>query len=182
MWSPLWVWESEIPENICDQIINCSLEEEYFEGVTSRGIEKGRKVDIKFLYDKYNWINALMLGYALFANGENFKYELSMSDIESVQLSHYKKGQFYSKHVDFNNFNSNNAFTRKLSMSIQLSHENSYEGGDLLLYYSGDVYRTPKSKGSVIVFDSRLTHEVTPITKGERYSLVKWDNGDKPLA
>ena len=147
---------------------------------------QGRKTNpnwlIKFLYEKYNWINALMLGYALFANGENFKYELSMSDIESVQLSHYKKGQFYSKHVDFNNFNSNNAFTRKLSMSIQLSHENSYEGGDLLLYYSGDVYRTTKSKGSGIVFDSRLTHEVTPITKGERYSLVKWVHGDKPLA
>ena len=39
----------------------------------------------------------------------------------------------------------------------------------------------PKGKGTVIVFDSRLTHEVTPITKGERYSLVKWFHGDKPL-
>ena len=36
--------------------------------------------------------------------------------------------------------------------------------------------------GTVIVFDSRLTHEVTPITKGERYSLVKWFHGDNPLA
>ena len=22
MWSPVWIWESEIPHNICDQIIN----------------------------------------------------------------------------------------------------------------------------------------------------------------
>ena len=24
MWSPVWIWESEIPSNICDQIIHCS--------------------------------------------------------------------------------------------------------------------------------------------------------------
>ena len=66
-------------------------------------------------------------------------------------------------------------------MSIQLSDENSYEGGDLLIDYSGDTYHAPRSKGSVIVFDSRLTHEVTPVTRGERYSLVKWFHGDEPL-
>ena len=37
-------------------------------------------------------------------------------------------------------------------------------------------------KGTVIVFDSRITHEVTPVISGERYSLVKWVHGDKPLA
>ena len=44
-----------------------------------------------------------------------------------------------------------------------------------------EKYITPKSKGSVIVFDSRMTHEVTPVTRGERYSLVKWFHGDEPL-
>ena len=38
-----------------------------------------------------------------------------------------------------------------------------------------------RGKGSVIVFDSRSIHEVTPITSGTRYSLVKWYHGDEPL-
>ena len=67
-------------------------------------------------------------------------------------------------------------------MSVQLSDENTYEGGDLILHFGGEHFTSPRVKGSVIVFDSRLTHEVTPITRGERYSLVKWFHGDKPLS
>ena len=32
-------------------------------------------------------------------------------------------------------------------------------------------------QGSVIVFDSRDWHRVTPITKGIRYSIVCWTKG-----
>ena len=180
MWSPFWIWESEIPNNICDQIINCSNQIEYENGLTQSG-DNGRKVYIKFLYEEFNWINALVCGYGLFANCKNFKYKLSKCDMEGVQLSRYKLGQFYNKHVDFNGNPDTKAYTRKLSMSVQLSDENSYDGGDLIVYYGGEKYIASKVKGTVIVFDSRLTHEVTPITKGERYSLVKWFHGDKPL-
>ena len=180
MWSPIWIWESEIPYNICDQIINCSNQIEYENGLTQSG-DDGREVNIKFLYEEFNWINALICGYGLFANCKNFKYELSKCDMEGVQLSRYTLGQFYNKHVDFNGNPDTKSHTRKLSMSVQLSDKNSYEGGDLIIYYGGEQYIAPKVKGTVIVFDSRLTHEVTPITKGERYSLVKWFHGDKPL-
>ena len=181
MWSPVWIWESEIPNNICDQIINCSNKIEYENGLTQSGVDLERVVDIKFLYEEFNWINALICGYGLFANCKNFKYELSKCDMEGVQLSRYTLGQFYNKHVDFNGNPDTKSHTRKLSMSVQLSDKNSYEGGDLIIYYGGEQYIAPKVKGTVIVFDSRLTHEVTPITKGERYSLVKWFHGDKPL-
>ena len=179
MWSPVWIWESEIPDNICDQIIDCSNKIRYESGLTQNGIG-GRDVNIKFLYEDYNWINAMMCGYGLFANCKNFKYELSKCDVEGVQLSQYKIGQFYNKHVDFNGNPETKSHTRKLSMSVQLSEDN-YEGGDLIIYYSGEKYIAPKSKGTVIVFDSKLTHEVTSVTKGERYSLVKWFHGDEPL-
>ena len=181
MWSPVWIWESEIPSNICDQIIDCSSKIEYEKGLTQYS-DDGRKVDIKFLYEEFNWINALICGYGLFANCKNFKYELSKCDVEGVQLSRYEVGQFYNKHMDFNGDSGTKAHTRKLSMSLQLSDEKSYDGGDLILYYDEQKYPTPKSKGTIIVFDSRITHEVTPVTRGERYSLVKWIHGDKPLA
>tara|TARA_B100000378_G_C17870850_1_gene352019 strand:- start:82 stop:630 length:549 start_codon:yes stop_codon:yes gene_type:complete len=182
MWSPLWIWESNIPDSICDQIIEFTNKIEYEKGLTENGDSDSRKVNVKFLHQEFNWINSLMFGYAMFANCENFKYELSTCDVEGVQLSRYTLGQFYNKHMDFNGDSGTKAHTRKLSMSLQLSDEESYDGGDLILYYDGDAYPTPKSKGTVIVFDSRLTHEVTPVISGERYSLVKWIHGDKPLA
>ena len=181
MLNPVWFWKSDIPDNICDQIINCTDKIKYEKGSTPIG-EDCRKVDIKFLYEEFNWINALITGYGLFANCKNFKYQLSKCDIEAVQLSRYRTGQFYDRHVDFNCNEDTIPHTRKLSMSVQLSDEKSYDGGDLILYYNGDVFPTPKSKGTVIVFDSRTTHEVTPVIRGERYSLVKWIHGDKPLA
>ena len=180
MWSPVWIWESEIPSNICDQIIDCSSKIEYQKGLTQYS-DDGRKVDIKFLYEEFNWINALICGYGLFANCRNFHYELSKCDVEGVQLSKYGIGQFYYKHMDFNGDQATKSHTRKLSMSVQLSDENNYEGGDLIIYFGGKHFVSPRVKGSVIVFDSRLTHEVTPITRGERYSLVKWFHGDEPL-
>ena len=180
MWSPLWVWESEIPDNVCDQIIDCSNKIQYEKGLT-QDMDEGRNVNVKFLHDDFNWINALVCGYAQYANCKNFNYELSKCDMEGVQLSKYQDGLFYNKHVDFNNDPIHKAHTRKLSMSVQLS-DNSYDGGELILYYAGNQYIAPKSKGSIIVFDSRITHEVTPVIRGERYSLVKWIHGDKPLA
>ena len=180
MWSPVWIWESEIPDKICDQIIDCSNKIKYESGLTQNNDIGGRNVNIKFLYEDYNWINALMCGYGLFANCKNFKYELSKCDVEGVQLSQYNIGQFYDKHVDFNGNPETKSHTRKLSMSVQLS-KNNYEGGELIIYYSGEKYIAPKSRGTVIVFDSKLTHEVTPVIKGKRYSLVKWFHGDEPL-
>ena len=71
---------------------------------------------------------------------------------------------------------------RKLSMTINLSPEDSYEGGDLLIdlgehHESGDNIHTVskiKPQGSVCVFPSFMPHCVTPVTKGVRYSLVMW--------
>ena len=68
-------------------------------------------------------------------------------------------------------------------ISLELSDENEYEDGELILYnnVNNSTITACKSKGSIIVFDSRMTHEVTPVTSGTRYSLVKWYHGDQPL-
>ena len=78
MWSPLWIWESNIPDSICDQIIEFTNKIEYEKGMTENGDSDSRKVNVKFLHQEFNWINSLMYGYAMFANGQNFKYDLSL--------------------------------------------------------------------------------------------------------
>jgi len=92
----------------------------------------------------------------------------------------------YNWHVDIgSNFNSH----RKLSISIQLSHPDEYEGGDLqifdptVLFNDDDGFPTRtinKGIGDMVIFPSYMPHRVTPVTKGVRKSLVLWV-GSKPF-
>ena len=66
-------------------------------------------------------------------------------------------------------------------MSVQLSSEKDYEGGELILESGDNVFTCPKSKGTLLIFDSRIVHQVKPVTSGVRYSLVKWIHGERAL-
>ena len=66
---------------------------------------------------------------------------------------------------------------RKLSASIQLSPGEAYEGGDLEFHLSGLDRDKMRQQGTLIAFPSFLEHRVTPVTRGERYSLVVWVDG-----
>lgn len=72
---------------------------------------------------------------------------------------------------------------RKLSVTISLNDPDEYEGGNLQFDFG--PHKTERfltcteirPKGSVIVFPSHVYHQVTPVTKGTRYSLVCWNLG-----
>jgi len=73
---------------------------------------------------------------------------------------------------------------RKISMTLNLSEENSYEGGNLKFdfgpHISGERYKVCEEirpQGSMVVFPSYEFHCVTPVTQGTRYSLVLWALG-----
>jgi PKHD-type hydroxylase len=66
---------------------------------------------------------------------------------------------------------------RKLTIIIQLSDENSYEGGDLILIVSGAEYKMSRKRGTIIIFPSFVLHKVEPVTKGIRNSLVTFAYG-----
>ena len=66
------------------------------------------------------------------------------------------------------------------SVSIQLTDPKKYEGGDLKLYTSEEGKIMDRTQGTLIIFPSFTMHEVLPITKGERNSLVSWITG-KPF-
>ena len=70
---------------------------------------------------------------------------------------------------------------RKLSVSIQLTDPKKYKGGELKLYDGEDQYGVimNKNQGALVVFPSYVLHEVTPVTKGERNSLVTWVSGNQ---
>ena len=74
---------------------------------------------------------------------------------------------------------------RKLSLTINLNIPGEYEGGNLKFDYGphapGERYHECteiRPQGSIIVFPSYMYHQVTPVTKGTRYSLVLWTLGN----
>lgn len=67
---------------------------------------------------------------------------------------------------------------RKLSIVVQLSDPNNYEGGHFEFRDVGEPLPAEAFyRGSAIIFPSILHHAVHPVTNGERRSLVGWYSG-----
>lgn len=109
-------------------------------------------------------------------NDQFFNFELT--EIQSLQFTSYdaKEQGFYGKHIDMM-YRSNG--TRKLSVTVQLSASDDYVGGDLLLHTAENPERPHRAQGTGIFFPGYTLHEVTPVTKGRRYSLVAWVLGPR---
>jgi len=104
------------------------------------------------------------------ANKKFWKMDLH-GFLEPIQFTHYKGGgDHYSWHLDLS---TKNLSKRKLSVSIQLSDPDTYEGGDLELQGLGRTVAN-KAQGNLVAFPSWMGHRETPVTAGERYSLVVW--------
>jgi PKHD-type hydroxylase len=136
-----------------------------------------RKSKIKWIhYDEYSyWLYDKLKDLVIDTNSQIWQFNLH-SIIDSIQYTeYYEGGGHYDWHVDIG---PNPINHRKISMTIQLSDPNDYEGGDFEIWSGGDFKKVEKSKGTLILFPSFLLHRVTPITKGIRKSLVLWVGGD----
>ena len=109
-------------------------------------------------------------------NSQFFNFDL-FGMMEDFQFTRYDAPtDYYGMHID----KVLNRTVRKLSLTIQLSSPEDYEGGELALQLEKEVDIMPKDLGKMIVFPSYVLHEVRPVTKGTRYSLVAWVTG-KPF-
>ena len=111
------------------------------------------------------------------ANRHFFGYDIR--DVFDLQYSEYDssyKGH-YDWHVDCSaDGMPNHWYERKLSMSLQLSGPDDYEGG-LLEIRNVEIDDQWREKGTVIIFPSHKLHRVTPVTSGKRKALVSWMEG-----
>tara|TARA_R110000851_G_scaffold143179_1_gene282073 strand:+ start:117 stop:686 length:570 start_codon:yes stop_codon:yes gene_type:complete len=94
---------------------------------------------------------------------------------EMAQVSEYSKGNFYNWHTDTSIDMDKEPAVRKLSMTLLLNNPNEFEGGDLQI--AGKVIN-PMKQGHATIFASFLQHQITPVTKGVRRSLVMWFGGE----
>lgn len=110
-------------------------------------------------------------------NAQFFRFNLTGLG-EHIQLTNYDGAEqgMYGWHVDMGPHVT--APCRKLSIVMQLSDPVEYEGGVLELQPHGkDIIKMRKQRGLVVAFPSWTLHQVTPVTQGNRQSLVAWITG-----
>jgi SM-20-related protein len=114
---------------------------------------------------------------------------VQVSGVQNPQFLRYREGDFFRRHRDRNPDAEAAKFARERQVSAVLflngeSNEpapDTYEGGALTLYglmedREGGSIGLPVTgeAGSLIAFPSDMVHEVTPVSRGERYTVVSW--------
>ena len=116
-------------------------------------------------------------------NKTHYQYDIDHFDALMIVRYEGKDKGHYVKHLDASYDVNEKSAMRKLSFVMQLTDSNEYEGGDLILYPGAYHERSkiviPRKKGTIVIFPSRIAHEVTPVTNGVRHSLVTWIYGPK---
>jgi PKHD-type hydroxylase len=166
----------------CDKLIQSLDTDELTEGEVV-GDYSGKKninnnvrqtLNVDFL-DKnlFNKINSAIK----VANINYFRYDIE--SIDTLRFLKYGIGGTYNWHTDYGR---HECSMRKLTAIIQLSDDKDYEGGDFEFGITDakgdDLVKGNRGKGCLLVFPSFLSHRVAPITKGTRYSIITWMEGD----
>ena len=127
-------------------------------------------IPFKKMNDMYKDIEKIMKT----TNGNHFGFD-GMTITEMAQYTEYPEGGFYDWHVDNDVNMQNEPPVRKISMTLLLSPESEFEGGDLELVKEGKIAKL--KQGQAIFFASFIRHRVKPVTRGRRQSLVMWFGG-----
>jgi SM-20-related protein len=115
-------------------------------------------------------------------------FTVSLRELQSLQYLIYRRGDRFTRHHDtaggdFLDY----VRDRKISVVLFLNSQsdrlqrNTFGGGNLVFYgligdsrLSSYGYPLSAEAGTLVAFSSKILHEVTPVTRGVRYSVVSW--------
>jgi PKHD-type hydroxylase len=167
----------------CQMIINAGRSEpRQNAGVGNDKGDGGSGIDTETRTSHISWIpfekmNEMYKDIEKFmktTNGNHFGFD-GMTITEMAQYTEYPEGGFYDWHVDNDVSFAHEPPVRKISMTLLLSPENEFEGGDLELMKEGKAAKI--KQGHAVFFASFIRHRVKPVTRGRRQSLVMWFGG-----
>jgi PKHD-type hydroxylase len=180
---PFVFYEQIIPDKLVDLMVEelpkydgSYAEAEIGDRQTGALFENKRNSKVSWMYED-DWVSSMFAHYFHLANKEYWEYDLNCLD--GIQITRYDEGDHYTWHSDYGTAE-DNRFTRKLSATLLVTDPSEYEGGELeFIDYHNNLVVAPSTRGTMIVFDSRIPHRVRPVTKGTRISLVTWMLGPK---
>jgi SM-20-related protein len=111
-------------------------------------------------------------------------FGVNLSACEDPQFLCYRVGDFFVAHQDGNTglLRLDTDQSRRVSISIFLNQQSdepeagAYGGGSLVFsdWRHNRELQLKGEAGTLVAFRSETTHEVIPVTHGERYSIVSW--------
>ena len=134
-----------------------------------RWLDPAEQGELAWLFDRVD-------GAMKDLNDLYFRLDVAWERPIRLQFTEYPPGCFYGSHADMH-MEADSAHERKLSCSILLSEPAEHQGGDLIVNNKRLTPGKQSAPGTLIAFPSYVSHEVTPVTAGTRYSLVAWYMG-----
>jgi len=176
-----WVQGAErLSDASCDELIAASREFPVTPATIVEEAQYGghRKLEARKIgqTERTAWVFELLCEIAAEASGNHF--ELALTSItRAPQYVEYKPG---CGHFGWHNDYSHGVVDapRKLTIIIQLSAPEEYEGGRLQTF-GIEVEDLPRERGTILAFPSLVYHQITPVTQGVRRALVAWIAGPR---
>ena len=115
------------------------------------------------------------------AAAEHFR--LPLDELEEPQFLRYAPGDYFVAHQDGNTgLLRSEREERKVSAVIFLNSQSedsspdTYRGGTLVFHPRGaaEPLRMTGEAGTLVLFRAETTHEVEPVTGGERFTIASW--------
>ncbi|HET6976725.1 MAG TPA: 2OG-Fe(II) oxygenase [Pyrinomonadaceae bacterium] len=103
---------------------------------------------------------------------ENY-FALDLKECEDPQFLRYREGDFFVAHQD-GNTGMTLLETEQRLISTVIFLNRDYSGGALVFSNLRERFSVSGEPGMLVAFRSETTHEVTPVTHGERYSIASW--------
>lgn len=170
-----------LSEDLCNLIIEEYQSDDWLlalvgQGVVNKNVRNVKTVrldDLNILHKNLSVRNQIItqLNGAMFFAINKYKRSyapgLTATRNSGFELLQYSEECFYKEHVDsFSNLH------RHIAVSFHLNDD--YEGGEFG-FYNGR-HKVKAKKGSVVIFPSNFMypHEIFPVTKGKRYSIITW--------
>ena len=179
---PYYYFTLGLSKEMCEGIIQAGINLSSTDAQVNAGTEA--REDNYLRQGKVSWFDEDHIVSSVintFVHRGNYaaKWHFTLESSEKVQFAQYENEAFYDWHRD-GDISSDNF--RKLSVTVQLSDPNDYEGGkfEMKHIWNNKLIEMDKEttmQGTIIIFPSMIPHRVTAVTKGVRYSLVQWFSG-----
>jgi hypothetical protein len=160
-YAPTNYWEKTLTGNGHDpQARKCEFIPISDQGVIEEENEQERREIDNYLFDI---VKDIIEQY----QQQHPEFELEIQEDSGYELLKYEVGDFYIQHSD--------SFKQEpRALTVIMSMNDGYEGGEVALFNRELVYKL--GAGDILVFPSNFMypHEIMPVTDGTRYSIITW--------
>lgn len=140
-------------------------------------LDKIRRSDVSWISENNDtgWVFERLGHVVSSLNSQYYRFDLTGFG-EPLQLTNYSDSEqgMYGWHQDYGG---NTGPSRKMSLVLQLTDPSEYDGGNLQIMTTKNAINVPKQRGLIALFPSYIVHQVTPVIRGSRQSLVSWITG-----